>query len=71
MTQISTDRMRHVLLKIASDYNPDDDGGKVTWADADLMTVCVFLVQAVDVLQERVNNLENDLDRAGIPQCEN
>lgn len=54
----ATDRIESLVYKIDLRYNPEQDAGPVTWADAALYTAVLALAAEVDSLHRRIAELE-------------
>ena len=70
---INTEHLKTRLERIDQRYNPEWDiipnQPPVTWTDKELLDILNNVLQMIDVLQDRIVQLEKDLDKAGIPQA--
>ena len=51
------------LERIENKYNPENDISLVSWQDMELVEVCKDLLEQVEILSDRVEELEAKLEK--------
>lgn len=75
MAQINVSNLKHRIEWIDHRYNPENDTipntPSVTWTDKELLDIVNNILTMLDVLQNRITQLEHDLDISGLPRSTN